>query len=192
MLTPAASANKAVLLYSGLSHQDNYHSVPIHLLSPGHHALDKLDQLALHREILASSNVGVALAPGQVLLVLPHLQGAGLAPPPCGRVLHVPPGASGSSPPRWPWPCRGCQSSRSPSYLDCCCTSYASSCPSSPPSPPSSLPHPTIHRLSSPPCCSRLYLEKCLAESQTLFNQSWFHLSLRQRSKVNVRNQHSD
>ena len=42
-MIPAASANKAVLLYSGLSHQDNYHSVPMHIFPPGHHAHDELD-----------------------------------------------------------------------------------------------------------------------------------------------------
>ena len=47
-MTPAASANKAVLLYSGHSPQDNYHSVPMHHFSPGHHAHHNLDQLALH------------------------------------------------------------------------------------------------------------------------------------------------
>ena len=41
-ITPAASTFKAVLLYSGLSHLENCHSVPTHLLSPSHHALYEL------------------------------------------------------------------------------------------------------------------------------------------------------
>ena len=85
-MTTAASALKAVLLCSGLSRQDTSRLVPSHLLSPGHHTPEEVHQLILLGEVLADPVVVVALADGEVLLVLPHLHLASLAPPLRGRV----------------------------------------------------------------------------------------------------------
>ena len=63
--------------------------VPSSIFPPGHHVHEETDQLVLLAEVLAGPEVSVVGAAGQVLLVLPHLQLAGLAPPPRGGILTV-------------------------------------------------------------------------------------------------------